>query len=138
LYICSVDLTTGGVKEIHDSNFLKLKIRNMNWKRLEKHNVLDIVRRESLLEFSKQEILRCVENSKKNGFHYYSYNIENVLQELVNEGNLGVYYISVKVEPLKYSWPSYKETDNKVGSKSVAIYKSLKAMRNERIEEILK
>jgi len=136
LYICSVDLTTGGVKEIHDSSFLKIKIRNMNWKKLEKHNVIDIVRRESLLEFTKEQILRCVENTRKNGFLYYSYNIENVLQELVNEGNLGVYYISVKVEPLQYSYR--KILDNKVGSKSLAVYKSLKAMRNERIEEILK
>jgi len=134
LYICSVDLTTGGVKEIHDSSFLKTKIRNMNWKKLEKHNVIDIVRRESLLEFTKEQILRCIENTRKNGFLYYSYNIENVLQELVNEGNLGVYYISVKVEPLEYSW---RMIDYKVGSKSVAVYKSLKAMRNERIDKIL-
>lgn len=107
----------------------------MNWKKLEKHNVIDIVRRESLLEFTKEQLLRCVENSKKNGFNYYSYDIENVLQELVNEGSLGVYYISIKIEPLRYS-PSYK-IDNKVGSKSLAIYKSLKAIRNERINQIL-
>lgn len=106
----------------------------MNWKKLEKHNVIDIVRRESLLEFTKEQILRCIENTRKNGFLYYSYNIENVLQELVNEGNLGVYYISVKVEPLEYSW---RMIDYKVGSKSVAVYKSLKAMRNERIDKIL-
>lgn len=103
----------------------------MNWKQLEKHNVIDIVRRESLLEFTKEQILRCIENTRK----YYSYNIENVLQELVNEGSLGVYYISVKVEPLQYSYR--RIVDGKVGSKSVAVYKSLKAMRNERIEEIL-
>lgn len=109
----------------------------MNWKKLEKHNVIDIVRRESLLEFSKEQLLKCVENTRRNGFLYYSYNIENILQELVNEGSLGVYYISVKVEPLKYSWPSYKMIDNKVGSKSVAVYKSLKVMRNERIDKIL-
>lgn len=108
----------------------------MNWKKLEKHNVIDIVKRESLLEFSKEELLKYVEK-KRNGFHYYSYNIENILQELVNEGSLDVYYISVKVEPLKYSWPSYKMIDNKVGSKSVAVYKSLKAMRNERIDKVL-
>lgn len=107
----------------------------MNWKKLEKHNVIDIVRRESLLEFTKEQILRCVENTRKNGFLYYSYNIENVLQELVNEGSLGVYYISVKVEPLKYN---YSMIDYKVGSKSVAVYKSLKSMRNQRIDEILK
>ena len=109
----------------------------MNWKKLEKHNVIDIVRRESLLEFTKEQILRCVENTRKNGFLYYSYNIEDLLQELVNEGSLGVYYISVKVEPLKYNY-GYSMIDYKVGSKSVAVYKSLKAMRNERIEEILK
>ena len=107
----------------------------MNWKKLEKHNVIDIVRRESSLEFSKEQLLKCVENTRRNGFLYYSYNIENILQELVNEGSLGVYYISVKVEPLEYSYR--KIIDNKVGSKSVAVYKSLKAMRNERIDKIL-
>ena len=109
----------------------------MNWKKLEKHNVIDIVRREELLEFTKEQILRCVENTRKNGFLYYSYNIENVLQELVNEGNLGVYYISVKVEPLRYNY-GYSITDYKVGSKSVAVYKSLKSMCSERIDELLK
>ena len=47
-----------------------------------------------------------------------------------------MYYISVKVEPLQYSYR--KILDNKVGSKSVAVYKSLKSMRNERIDELLK
>ena len=103
----------------------------MNCKKLEKHNIIDIVRKESLLEFTKDELLKYVKNTRKSGFSYYYYDIENVLQELVNEGNLGVYYISVKVEPLQYS---YRKMDNKVGSKSLAIYKSLTAMRNERIE----
>ena len=111
----------------------------MNWKKLEKHNVIDIVRRESLLEFTKEEILRCLVNSRKNGFNYYSYNIENVLQELVNEGSLGVYYISVKIEPSKHHREYYYDDKKyRFGSKSVAVYKSMKAMRNERIEEILK
>jgi hypothetical protein len=86
------------------------------------------------LEFTKEQLLRCAENSKKNGFNYYYCDIENVLQELVNEGSLGVYYISIKIEPLIYSWPSYKKIDNKVGSKSLAIYKSLKVEMGELIK----
>ena len=41
----------------------------MNWKKLEKHNVIDIVRRESLLEFSKEQLLKCVENTRRNDFY---------------------------------------------------------------------
>lgn len=89
----------------------------MKCKKLEKHNVIDIVRREALLEFTKEQMLRCLENTRKNGVNYYSYNIENVLQELVNEGSLGVYYISDKVEP-NIHYRSF-------GSKSVAIYKKV-------------
>ena len=70
----------------------------------------------------------CYEK-RKNGFLYYSYNLENVLQELVNEGSLGVYYISVRVEPLRYNY-RHLTIDYKVGSKSVAVYKSLKTIRN--------
>ena len=106
----------------------------MNWKILEKHNVIDIVRRESLLEFTKEDLIKLCEYSSYRSY-YSTYNAENLLQELVNEGSLGVYYISVKVEPLKYN---YSMIDYKVGSKSVAVYKSLKSMRNQRIDEILK
>ena len=106
----------------------------MSYKKLEKHNILRIVEKNSLLEFTKQDLVKLCEYSSYRDY-YSTYNAENLLQELVNEGNLGVYYISVKVEPLQYS---YRKMDNKVGSKSVAVYKSLKSMRNERIEEILK
>jgi hypothetical protein len=105
------------------------------YKRLEKHNILQIVEKNSLLEFTKQELLKLCEYSSYRDY-YSTYNVENLLQELVNECKLKVYYISVKVEPLQYSYR--KILDNKVGSKSLAIYKSLSAMRNERIEEILK
>ena len=104
------------------------------YKRLEKNNILQLVEKNSLLEFTKNELVKLCEYSSYRDY-YSTYNIENLLQELVNEGNLGVHYISVKVEPLEYS---YRMIDYKVGSKSVAIYKSLKSMRNERIEEILK
>ena len=106
----------------------------MSYKRLEKHNILQIVEKNSLLEFTKEDLIKLCEYSSYRSY-YSTYNAENLLQELVNEGSLGVYYISVKVEPLEYSW---RMIDYKVGSKSVAVYKSLKAMRNERIEEILK
>jgi hypothetical protein len=107
----------------------------MSYKRLEKHNILQIVEKNSLLEFTKEDLIKLCEYSSYRSY-YSTYNAENLLQELVNEGNLGVYYISVKVEPLQYSYR--RIIDGKVGSKSVAVYKSLKAMRNERIEEILK
>jgi hypothetical protein len=106
----------------------------MSYKRLEKHNILQIVEKNSLLEFTKSDLVKLCEYSSYRSY-YSTYNAENLLQELVNEGNLGVYYISVKVEPLEYS---YRMIDYKVGSKSVAVYKSLKAMRYERIDEILK
>jgi hypothetical protein len=108
----------------------------MSYKRLEKHNILQIVEKNSLLEFTKQDLVKLCEYSNYRDY-YSTYNVENLLQELVNEGSLGVYYISVKVEPLRYNY-GYSITDYKVGSKSVAVYKSLKAMRNERIDELLK
>jgi hypothetical protein len=106
----------------------------MSYKRLEKHNILQIVEKNSLLEFTKSDLVKLCEYSSYRSY-YSTYNAENLLQELVNEGSLGVYYISVKVEPLKYN---YSMIDYKVGSKSVAVYKSLKVMRNQRIDEILK
>ena len=42
----------------------------MKCKKLEKHNVIDIVRREALLEFTKEQMLRCLENTRKNGVNY--------------------------------------------------------------------
>jgi hypothetical protein len=89
-------------------------------KQIEKHNIIDIVKRQELKEFTREELVRYVENTRKNGVMYYTYNIENTLQDLVNEGSLLVNYISVKVEPLEYS---FRMIDYKVGSKSVAIYK---------------
>ena len=106
----------------------------MKFKKLEKHNIIDCVRRELLLEFNKEDLLYYLKDSRRNGIVYTIYYIENLLQELVNEGQLGVYYISVKVEPLEYY---YGRIDNKVGSKSVAIYKSLRTMRAECVEKIL-
>ena len=108
----------------------------MSYKKLEKHNIIDIVRRNELLEFTKQDLIELCSYSGYRDY-YCTYYIENLLQELVNEGSLSVYYISVKVEPLRYNY-GYSITDYKVGSKSVAVYKSLKAMRNERIDELLK
>lgn len=91
------------------------------YKRLEKHNIIDIVRRNELLEFKKQDLIKLCEYSSYRDY-YSTYNIENLLQELVSEGKLEVYYISVKVEPLKYNY-GYPIIDYKVGSKSVAVYK---------------
>ena len=93
----------------------------MNFKKIEKHNIIDIVKRVELKEFTREELVKLVVNTRKNGIIYYTYDIENTLQELVNEGSLDVYYVSVKVEPLKYNY-RYLTTDYKVGSKSVAIY----------------
>ena len=94
----------------------------MSYKRLEKHNIIDIVRRNELLEFKKQDLIKLCSYSGYRDY-YSTYNAENLLQELVNEGKLKVYYISVKVEPLRYN---YSITDYKVGSKSVAVYTLLK------------
>lgn len=92
----------------------------MNFKKIEKHNIIDIVKRVELKEFTREELVKLVENTRVNGIIYYTYDIENTLQELVNEGSLEVYYVSVKVEPLKYF---YRTINYKVGSKSVAVYK---------------
>jgi len=94
------------------------------YKRLEKHNILQIVEKNSLLEFTKQELLKLCEYSSYRDY-YSTYNVENLLQELVNECKLKVYYISVKVEPLRYNY-RYSIIDYKVGSKSVAVYTLLK------------
>ncbi len=93
----------------------------MSYKRLEKHNIIDIVRRNELLEFKKQNLIKLCEYSSYRDY-YSTHNIENLLQELVNEGKLEVHYISVKVEPLRYNY-GYSIIDYKVGSKSVAVYK---------------
>ena len=99
-----------------------------------------MIYKQNLPRFSRviyeQDLVKLCEYSNYRDY-YSTYNVENLLQELVNEGSLGVYYISVKVEPLRYNY-GYSITDYKVGSKSVAVYKSLKAMRNERIDELLK
>ena len=73
------------------------------YKRLEKHNILQIVEKNSLLEFTKKELLKLCEYSSYRDY-YSTYNVDNLLQELVNEGSLVVYYISVKVEPLRYNY----------------------------------
>jgi hypothetical protein len=97
----------------------------MSYKKLEKHNIIDIVRRNELLEFKKEDLIKLCEYSSYRDWYSTSH-IENMLQELVSEGKLDVYYISVKVEPLKsyiYADRFVASIDYKVGSKSVAIYK---------------
>ena len=54
-------------------------------KRLEKHNIITLVRQNSLLEFTKKSLEQVICNCSIN---YYTYNVENTLQELVNEGAL--------------------------------------------------
>lgn len=84
----------------------------------EKHNITKVIFERNLLEFRADEIYRFI--SKNKWISYYDCSIiEDNLRQLVAEGKIHVKYISQ-------------------GSKTVAVYKSLKAVRNERIDNLLK
>ncbi len=84
----------------------------------EKHNITKVIFERNLLEFRAEEIYKFI--SKNKWVNYYNCSIiEDNLRQLVADGRIHVKYVSQ-------------------GSKTVAIYKSLKAVRNERIDDLLK
>ncbi len=85
----------------------------------EKHNVHKVIIEKSLLEFTAEEIYSIIDSNRRWVNHYYCSIIEEHLHQLSIEGKIYVRYISQ-------------------GSRTVARYKSLKAARNERIDNILK
>lgn len=84
----------------------------------EKHNITKVIFENDLLEFKSEDIYRLISKEKWISQYDCSY-IEDNLRSLLSEGKIHVKYISQ-------------------GSKTVAVYKSLKAVRNERIESLLK
>jgi hypothetical protein len=84
----------------------------------EKHNIAKVIFENNLLEFKSEDIYRLI--SKNKWVSYYECaTIEDNLRKLLADGKIHVKYVSQ-------------------GSKTVAIYKSLKAVRNERIDDLLK
>ena len=86
----------------------------MKFKRIEKHNVVSILRNRNLLEFTKEELVNSIKNESLRGVIYSTWNLSNILQDLVNEGILIAHYVSIKVEHNYYK---------NCGNKSVAVYK---------------
>jgi len=60
----------------------------------EKHNVLSFIRKNSLKQFTKAELIKKMTKSKHVWYGYGESKIENNLQQLVIENKLSVYYIS--------------------------------------------
>ena len=63
-------------------------------KRIEKHNVLDIIKKENLEDFTVECIERLVRNKYRNMWYSYGYYISNCLFELVNDDEISVVYVS--------------------------------------------
>ena len=87
------------------------------WK-WEKHNVLYFIERNNLLEFTVETFCRKASGSKYHCFGYDDKVISDCLLQLLNEKRIQAYYVSQ-------------------GSKTITIYKSLKACREEKINKIL-
>jgi hypothetical protein len=94
-----------------------------NWQTIEKHNVLAVIERNGLLEFSKDRLHIEIEKNYKSFITRY-YNLEDILQELLHEGKITAKYISVKVEPKIKFWNDKDIMANPrlLGSKTKAIY----------------
>lgn len=94
-----------------------------NWKRIEKHNVLAVIERNGLLEFDKNELYKEIGKNYKS-FIIGCYNLEDILQELLQEDKITAKYISVKVEPKIKFWNDKDIMANPrlLGSKTKAIY----------------
>lgn len=62
--------------------------------RYEKHNVLSFIRKNSLKQFTTDELVRKITNSKYVWYGYGERNIEKHLHQLAIENELKVHYIS--------------------------------------------
>lgn len=102
-------------------------------KQLEKHNLLDIVKKHNLVNFTKKDLVNIV--NKYYVSMYYTYNIHNTLQDLVNDLKLNVIYKSEKIEP-KYSC-YVKINVNKFGSVSIPTYNISSEYRNKIIDNLI-
>lgn len=94
-------------------------------KRIEKHNVLDIIKGENLDNFEVEDIVKILKK-KYNQFGYwgvYYGNISDFLFELVNDGEISVVYVSKRAED---------------GFRTEGVYGSIIKQRSNRISEILK
>lgn len=86
----------------------------MKFKVIEKHDIKNVILINHVEEFTKLELVRIFNKKNNNTYHYCTYYIEDILQELVSEGYLVASYSSVKVESDYYT---------KTGSKTVATYR---------------
>lgn len=91
------------------------------WQTIEKHNVLGVIERNGLLEFTKDRLYQEIE--KNHSLTRY-YNLENILQELLHDGKITAKYISIKVEPKIKFWNDKDIMANPrlLGTKTKAIY----------------
>lgn len=106
------------------------------YKKLEKHNIIDIVKKHNLENFTVEKFRKVVERYYQN--MYYTYNLVNELQELVNENKLEVKYESVKIDMNKSYYSCYfkKPSQDKYGSVSKAVYNY--SLTNERDKKLNK